>query len=45
MSKSLRYDKNKRYLMNTDLSATFAKDEDEINFVKGRFDHYSDIEK
>ena len=31
--------------MNADMAETFAACEDEINFVKGRFDHFSDIEK
>ena len=31
--------------MNADMTETFANNEDEINFVKGRFDHFSDIEK
>jgi hypothetical protein len=31
--------------MNADMADTFANNEDEINFVKGRFDHFSDIEK
>jgi len=43
--KQYRYGKNRLFLMDTEDTGTLAETQPQVNFIKGRFDHFSESDK